>query len=304
MADILLQLDETILPGIANAIKDKTGKTDALPLTQFAAEIESISGGSGGGSEDLEAFKKAVIARTITEISMSDVATLGDYAFGFCTSLSSASFPACTNICTNVFFKCSNLSSFSASLCTTIGNFAFGYCTNLSSVDFPECTTIGSYAFSGCTNLSSVDFPECTSIGSITFGKCTSLTNVSLPKCTTMGSYAFSGCTSLTNVNLTKCTITEGYAFYGCTSLTSINLPACKTIGQYAFMSCYSLMSLRLGYASLVALSNKNAFMNTPMSNSTYTGVFGSIYVPASLVASYKTAANWSYYSSRITAIV
>ena len=53
----------------------------------------------------------------------------------------------------------------------------------------------------------------------------------------------------------------------------------------------------------IVSLGNKNAFYNTPMSKSTYTGSFGSIYVPASLVNSYKTATNWSTYSARITSI-
>ena len=45
MADILIKLDENILPGVAKAIMDKTGKIEPLPLTQFASEIESISVG-------------------------------------------------------------------------------------------------------------------------------------------------------------------------------------------------------------------------------------------------------------------
>jgi len=53
-------------------------------------------------------------------------------------------------------------------------------------------------------------------------------------------------------------------------------------------------------------LSNINAFGSTPISNYTTStgGVYGSIYVPASLVDSYKTATNWATYSNRITAIV
>lgn len=39
------------------------------------------------------------------------------------------------------------------------------------------------------------------------------------------------------------------------------------------------------------------------MSVSTLTGSFGSIYVPASLVNSYKTATNWAKYADRITVI-
>jgi hypothetical protein len=39
------------------------------------------------------------------------------------------------------------------------------------------------------------------------------------------------------------------------------------------------------------------------MSDSTLTGAFGSIYVPASLVSAYKSATNWVTYADRITAI-
>ena len=61
-------------------------------------------------------------------------------------------------------------------------------------------------------------------------------------------------------------------------------------------------MKLYLLSTSVVTLSNKNAFTLTPMSNSTYTGNFGSIYVPMSLVSAYKTATNWATYSARIAA--
>lgn len=44
-------------------------------------------------------------------------------------------------------------------------------------------------------------------------------------------------------------------------------------------------------------------FYNTPMSSSTYLGYFGSIYVPSSLLNSYKTATNWTFYSNRMVGI-
>ena len=53
MADVLLKVEETVIPNIAKAIMDKTGKSEPLTLSQFASEIESISGGSGCGSASL-----------------------------------------------------------------------------------------------------------------------------------------------------------------------------------------------------------------------------------------------------------
>ena len=95
------------------------------------------------------------------------------------------------------------------------------------------------------------------------------------------------------------------HAFEYCPSLTSINLPQVTTIGSYAFASCYNLLTLSLPGNSVVSLASTTVFNSTPIS--TYTtstgGVYGSIYVPASLYNSYITATNWSVYSARIVSI-
>ena len=54
---------------------------------------------------------------------------------------------------------------------------------------------------------------------------------------------------------------------------------------------------------TMTTLQNTNAFINTPISNSTYLGYYGSIYVPSSLVDTYKSATNWATYSDRIVGI-
>ena len=216
-----------------------------------------------------------------TAYSNSKATTIGDYAFYSCKFIKSADFP----------------------MCTSISDSAFGHCESLNSISFPICTTISSYAFNKCTSLTSVDFPECISIGSNAFLYCSFLTSISFPKCTSMDMWAFQRCYRLTSVNFPACTNVGGGAFAYCSSLTYVNLPACMYIHTTAFHSCKSLMKVILGNSSIVSLPYSNAFDSTPMVNSTYTGNFGSIYVPASLVASYKTAANWSYFADRITSI-
>ncbi|MGI5913254.1 MAG: leucine-rich repeat protein [Bacteroidales bacterium] len=92
----------------------------------------------------------------IIELSVAKVVNIGDFAFGGCTALSSASFP----------------------LVTDIGSSVFSGCTALSTVSFPLVTDIGSSAFSGCIALSSASFPQVANIGDNAFANCTAIINL------------------------------------------------------------------------------------------------------------------------------
>lgn len=166
----------------------------------------------------------------------------------------------------------------------------------------PIISEIGSYTFYNCTSLTSIDLPQVTSIGSYAFYRCSSLASINLPKATSIGSSAFYNCSSLTSISLPKTTSIGSYAFAYCSSLISIDLPETTSIGSYAFRNCYHLLSLYLMGNSVISLVSTDVFMSTPIS--TYTtstgGVYGSIFVPASLYSSYLTATNWSIYSARI----
>ena len=93
------------------------------------------------------------------------------------------------------------------------------------------------------------------------------------------------------------------HSFEGCDALTDIYLPACTSLSSYAFSGCSKLSALILTKNSVVSIYNTTALDNTPFSYSSYIGQYGSIYVPASLVSSYKRSTTWSYFSSRITSI-
>jgi hypothetical protein len=69
------------------------------------------------------------------------------------------------------------------------------------------------------------------------------------------------------------------------------------------FSYCSKLGTVILGSSKVVEIGS-DVFANTPMVTSSYTGKFGSIYVPASLVDAYKVANYWSDIADRITAIV
>lgn len=119
---------------------------------------------------------------------------------------------------------------------------------------------------------------------------------------TNIGSYAFFSCSALTTVSFPSVTIIGNYAFQNCSALTTVSFPNATSIGTSAFYGCRALTTAVFLASSVAVLGNVSAFRSTPMSNSTYTGSFGSIYVPASLVSDYKVAANWSAFAARITA--
>ena len=109
----------------------------------------------------------------------SSVTTIGKYAFGGCSALTSVSMPAVT----------------------AIGGGAFDSCSALTSVSMPEVTTIGIEAFSVCSALTSVEMPSVTAIGYEAFYWCKALTSVDIPASVTMiGEGAFTYCDGLTSV--------------------------------------------------------------------------------------------------------
>ncbi|MDR0951731.1 MAG: leucine-rich repeat protein [Oscillospiraceae bacterium] len=122
----------------------------------------------------------SLIDRINTVNIANGVTTIGEYAFFYCTSLTSVTIPDGV---------------------TTIGDNAFVYCTSLTSVTIPDSvTTIGENAFISCDSLTSVTIPNSvTTIGEGAFSLCDSLTSVTIPNSvTTIGINAFWVCDNLT----------------------------------------------------------------------------------------------------------
>ena len=164
---------------------------------------------------------------------------------------------------------------------------------NLTQVSLPKCEYIGNQTFQDCSSLTQVNLPKCEYIGNQTFQNCSSLTQVSLPMCSHIDDEAFWGCDFLSDISLPLCEYIGSSALLAC-SLTQVNLPMCSYIGSNAFWNCVYLSSITIGYSGVCSLSYEG-FMYTPITDGT-----GSIYVPASLVDAYKSAPNWSQFSSQI----
>ena len=154
--------------------------------------------------------------------------------------------------------------------------------TNITGADFSLADRISSYAFVNCKSLKTINFPEASFVSTAAFSSCTSLEKAILPKCSEVQQNAFSYCPSMSEVSLGNCTF----------------------IGSSAFASCHRLISLNLTKCTQVPNLSNNAFKSTPVANySGSAGQFGSVYVPASLYDSFRTATNWSSMSARMVSV-
>lgn len=229
-----------------------------------------------------------------------NVATIAYAAFSGCNKLKEANFPTCLQIQSQAFQACYSLSTINFPIATSIGYFAFSNCSRLIEANFPKVTDLAYQTFCYCYGLTTANFPLAKWVSNSTFYQCSNLTNINFPVASVVGYNAFYACSKLTSAIFPSAKLVYSSAFYGCSSLSIAEFNALTNIYSSAFYGCNKLMDLYLMGSSRATLQNAAVFYGTPMSLSTYTGTFGSIYVPTSLVTSYKTAAYWSVYSARI----
>lgn len=263
-------LSEVIVEGDLNLVAEniKSG------ISIFGVSGTHV-GDSDGDSVASELFDQ-MVEGTLVNCVNSTVSQVRSYAFENLTTLQSVDF----------------------SSCSWIGQEAFGSCASLKTAIFPACISMASSAFAKCTKLTSISFPQCVSVYWAGFSSCSALTTVDLPACTYLGGRAFQYCTKLASISLPLCKYIYSSTFQSCSALTTMSLPNITIIGSTAFGNCTNLSTFYLAGSTLCTLSGSNAFTGTGITSTT-----GSIYVNASLVDSYKTATNWTYFSNIIYAI-
>lgn len=250
-----------------------TGESD----TTLSEAVHTLADGYGQGGGDT--IWNKIVDRKVTEIDDKDgvCKTIGAYAFYGCESLTSVIFPSVEYIGRDAFGNCSALSSINLPLVISAGDNTFYSCGALRSVDMPLLKSVPSYFCRSASNLLSATFSSAKSIGKQAFQSCSQLSSIDIPSATSISSNSF----------------------YSCSRLSSIDLPSATIIYSNAFSSCKALKTLVLRKSDAICtLSGSNALASTPIASGT-----GYIYVPASLIETYKTASQWSTYAARFRAL-
>ncbi len=213
-----------------------------------------------------------------TVILRDSVTSIGDYAFCYCTNLTSVTIPdSVTSIGNYAFYCCTNLTSVTIlDSVTEIGASAFRSCENLTSITIPgRNTVVGGNAFFYCIRLTSIALSQnaiynistSNSFGSNPFGDCPIADITILDGVTTIYRGAFSNYASLTRVTIPdSVTSIEDSAFSGCRALSSITIPDSVTsIGISVFNGCRSLTSVTIPQAAI----RQNVFYGCPVADIT-----------------------------------
>lgn len=189
---------------------------------------------------------------------------------------------------------------------TSMSAYAF-YNASKANIHLSEQCEIASYALWNCGLRSFVNTYK-TVYGSSIIGNCTFLAYVKT-KAYYFYPYNFISCPSLSYVSFEASSSLNASVYFGsscfafCTNLKSVLFSMKATFYSHAFRGCTSLESIYLFSTSIAENTYNNAFYQTPLDNSTYLGYYGSIYVRASLLDTYKATTNWVQYSDRFVGL-
>lgn len=236
---------------------------------------------------------------SLESVSIPYCVSISSYAFSGCNILSSIYCPNVRVVSNGAFYNCKSLTEISLSTSYfSIYSNTFQYCSNLLRVNAPNVSLIYGYAFAYCSALSEVSFSQCSYISNLAFQSCGGLVSASFDFCTTVSSLAFISCYSLANIYFPRLEYIGTSAFAKCSALQVASFPRLKSIGMSAFSDCSSLSSLYLMGSTYVSITNSMVFYGTPFYSSS-----GTIFVPESMVDTYKTMQYWSYFSNRFVGV-
>ena len=226
----------------------------------------------------IETATNTLIAGCQNTIIPNSVTSIGEWAFGECSSLTSITIPnSVTSVGERAFQGCSSLTSITIpNSVISIGDNPFGLTDSLTTI----VVETGNIYYDSRENCNAIIL---TSTNTLISG----CQNTIIPSSvTSIGDHAFSGCSSLTSITIPNSVTSIGdYAFSGCSGLTSITIPSnVESVGDFAF-----------GWDTLDSLHIEAATPPTLGSHKSNSSLL--CYIPCGTLAAYE-ASDWAQYVS------
>lgn len=217
--------DATMFSAITSALAADGIEEGSIDLTISGAKTVPEYGFFDDNYSDND--DKNIAGDKLKSLTLTDVETIGEYAFSACTYLESVNLPQVVTIgeCAfNEWKKGTKLTSLNLPNATTIGDWAFAYSSLLTSINLPKVTSIGMHAFGYC-DLRTLNLPEVTTIDGEAFLNNYNLVSCSAPKATTIDYYPWGNCSRLETLELTAAGgFTLGNNLFANTPTGQINL--------------------------------------------------------------------------------
>jgi hypothetical protein len=124
-----------------------------------------------------------------------------------------------------------------------------------------------------------------------------------MPKLKVVVSNMFSDVSGISQVTFFGAESIEAGAFLNNANLRMLSFPNLAYLDHMAFDTCPKLESVYFMGSQIVQLSVHATFQRTPLWDSSYLGRYGSIFVPTSLLASYRAISEWEYLRDRLVGI-
>ena len=289
---------QIVVPDYATGIS-KGAFDDCTSLTSITLPFV---GAQKGGTENTHfgyifgassySYNEDYVPTSLKEVIITGGDSIGDYAFRYCSNLTSITIPDSV---------------------TSIGDHAFSDCTSLTSITIPDSvTSIGNYAFWNCSSLTiycaaaskpsgwysgwNRDCPvvwDCNNnnvaddgymyavVDGLRYGLKDNIATVVRQSSNLSGAIVISSTVEYNGVTYSVTSIGDS-AFSYCSSLTSITIPDSVTsIGGGAFLGCTSLTSITLPFVGAQKGGTENTHFGFIFGASSSS--YNDDYVPASL---------------------